>query len=111
MKAVELTISTGQVVLVDADDVDRLSRYTWHCITDTGGRSVQDGVGHGQLYYVKGGPVNGMARFILGLIVGDGLHAHHVNDNCLDMRKANLQALTPDEHVQIHHERWEAGKP
>lgn len=77
-------------VTVDAEDVQRLKRYKWRLATNRGG------------LYVKGGPVNSMGRFLLSLQPGDPRHAHHINSNHRDMRKSNLVAVDPDDHMQLH---------
>lgn len=72
----------GDEILVDADDLDRLSRYSWSVGAD----------GYPQAR-VKGKMVR-LHEFLLARYRGPGLVIDHINRNRLDNRKDNLRIVT-----------------
>ena len=80
----EFVIKTGEAILIDGEDVERVSKYSSWRIRSR--------------WLVEGGPVNTLGRFLIGLEPGDPLQCHHINGNPLDNRKDNLVALTLEEH-------------
>jgi hypothetical protein len=84
-----ITLTKGQVALVDDEDFEELNQFRWHVRWERGVRS----------YYVqrKIRLPNGkqaaehMHRRILGLQSGDKRHGDHINHDTLDNRRANLR--------------------
>jgi hypothetical protein len=92
MAIIELT--RGAVTVVDDEDYDDLCQWSW-CLGSSG-------------YATRGMNVNGrgravlMHRYLLGLIHGDGRHGHHLNEDRLDNRRANLRVMLHVEHIRHH---------
>lgn len=88
-RTIELT--QGFVALVDEEDYDELSRYSWSAAACHGSKIVA----------VRGCRVGGrhrtvfMHRQILGLEHGDPRQADHLSFDTLDNRRANLRIATP----------------
>lgn len=84
----EIQIS-GYTVLVDDEDVERISKYKWYI--DRG--SIKSGayyfITQGRNFPCKTGTVP-FHRFIMGCNRGDGTVVDHINRNTLDNRKSNL---------------------
>lgn len=84
---VELKIG-GQIVLVDEDCYQKVSRYSWWISKD----------GKSPGYITVRGKVEGktvfLHRFLLGLQTGDKKVVDHINRNTLDNRKCNLRITT-----------------
>lgn len=78
---------------VDEEDYERVNVGRWSVRTDgyaAKGMRQDDGT----WVWVS------MHRFVMGMRKGDGLHVDHINHDKLDNRRANLQILTPAQHVQ-----------
>ena len=78
----ELMIVDGNILLVDIEDVARISKYTWR---------LSDGV-------VRGSPNNTLGRFVLDIPINAETSAHHINGNPLDNRRVNLAELSRPAH-------------
>lgn len=72
-----ITTAAGRQILVDTEDVPRLSRYTW-CVEGTGYAMSR-----------SGGNAIKMHRFLLDASKGN--FVDHINGNRLDNRKQNLR--------------------
>lgn len=81
----EVVTPTGQVVLLDVDDLARLN-----------GRSVSIG-SHGYAQIWEHPRVLLLHRWLLGLGVGDPRLGDHINGDKLDNRRENLRIVTPAE--------------
>ena len=85
----EIPLTQGRVALVDAEDFERLTQWSW-CFS------------HG--YAVRGERLGGthrlvyMHRHVLGLKSHDGCCVDHVNGNGLDNRRCNLRVATQAEN-------------
>jgi hypothetical protein len=81
----EIPLTNGLVALIDADDVERVSKFKWYA-------SEKDK----WTYALKGrtdeSPYAAMHRFIMN--APEGLHVDHINGNGLDNRKSNLRICT-----------------
>lgn len=79
----EILASKGEVILVDDEDFDELSKYSWS-IHKSGmpqrAGEFRDG---------KAAPIK-MNRQLMGLVTGDGLAARYRDGNTLDNRRSNL---------------------
>lgn len=88
----KISLSQGQYAIVDAEDYEWLSTYTWWAQYDP---SIDN-------YYVrtqvkrasKDWPCIPMHRMIMGLEQGDSRVVDHVNRNTLDNRRSNLRIAT-----------------
>ena len=84
-KLVVITQS-GDVILADADDYDRLKKYSW-CISKTGYAVAN-------INY----RVTKMHRYIMLKNLSDSVVVDHANGNRLDNRKTNLRICTQNEN-------------
>ena len=84
----KITTAKGQEILADAEEVDKLSRYSW-CVSAQG-------------YAVANirGKVVKINRYILGLDNCNGKIVDHINRNKLDNRKVNLRFCTQKENAR-----------
>lgn len=83
--SIQIKTSKGQKILIDPDDFEKCSKYSW-CISKTG-------------YAVANirGKVTKMHRYILG-VKDPNIVIDHINRNPLDNRKENLRLCTPREN-------------
>lgn len=77
----KIRLSTGEIVLIDKQDIERVSQYSW-CI-GAGGRVVAN-VNNSLCY---------LHRFIIGSVGGV---VDHINGNNRDNRRINLRITTPN---------------
>lgn len=84
----EITLSDGQICLVDEDDLERVSKHSW-CTSHNGNGNfyAQTRINTKTVY---------MHRFILSAPKGTMLD--HRNGNSLDNRKENLRFCTKSEN-------------
>jgi len=82
----EYVITTGETILIDADDFERVDRYSWRFRKN---------------WCVEGGPNSTLGRYLTGLEVGNPMQCHHINRRPLDNRKCNLKTLTLVEHQAL----------
>lgn len=77
--------SVRAYVIVDVDDAEWASRWRWSLV---GGYAYRQRTvaGHRQSLYLH--------RELLGLMLGDGLEADHIDRDRLNCRRANLRILT-----------------
>lgn len=87
----EITLTQGQVSLVEESDYGWLSRYKWYALWDDGTLSYY-AVRNER--YGEGYTVVRMHRQILGLAKGDPRHGEHRNHNTLDNRRSNIRIAT-----------------
>lgn len=116
---VEVQLSNGMVALVDAEDAERVKRYSWSC------RSNRGGYVYGASYRSAGGAwcKYQLHRWIIGAKPGEVVD--HIDGNPLNNQRANLRitdrlgnsrnrrALRSVSHgfkgiYQIHNGRWAA---
>lgn len=82
----QILTEKGESILVDDEDYEHLSRYSWHVIpAGYCARSVR-----GTKVY--------MHRMLIGLTTGDGIYCDHINGNKLDNRRSNLRPCTCSEN-------------
>ncbi len=93
----EITLTHGQVALVDAADYEWLMQWKW--------RARANACWYGRNYYADSTvKIDGkwqvlkMHRIILGLEIGDKRHGDHINHDTLDNRRGNLRIVTPAEN-------------
>jgi HNH endonuclease/AP2 domain len=83
--------------LVDAGDIELLSRWTWHLSVGYATRCERV---EGRLRVFR------MHRVLLGLEHGDEREADHINRDKLDNRRANLRVASKSENAQnVRHGR------
>ena len=87
-----ITTRKGEEILVDQDDFDRYSKYTWF-INSNGYAQRNEPRCNGRRNMPN------MHREVLGLRYGDGSIVDHVNGNKLDNRKENLRICTASENT------------
>jgi hypothetical protein len=88
-----IALTQNRFAIVDADDFDRLSQYSWHL---NGGYAFRDILGSKPKKSIL------MHREVLS--VSKDMEIDHINGNKLDNRKSNLRATT---HAQ---NQWNRGK-
>ena len=88
----QITLSQGQIAIVDDQDFEELSKYNW--FPQKGCNTV---------YAVRNSTVNGKAktismhRHVLGITDGN-THCDHINGNGIDNRRENLRPCTRSEN-------------
>lgn len=89
----EVKLNKNKVTIVDDEDFEKVSKFTWGCVS------------HGKRFYARttikvgGKPyVLYLHRFIAGLKKGDGKQTDHINGNGLDNRKSNLRLCSYSEN-------------
>lgn len=92
--AVKVKLTRGLVTIIDAEDLELVSRHRWCAIR---GRSTD----YAQR---KDGNKTVLLHRIL-LSAPDGMHVDHRNHNGLDNRKANLRICTADENLRNSRKR------
>lgn len=81
--------------IVDDEDYDRVIAYRWHYSRLYGSAFRFD---------ISYGGCVGLHRWLLGLRKGDPRVVHHLNELCLDNRKANLHiCANASEHGRTPH--------
>lgn len=87
-------------VLVDDEDVERVSQYKWHlCGNRIHLKSNRFYFQRG-CYFGKKKTMEALHRFILNLKKNDGKFVDHIDHNTLDNRKENLRVCTRKENVR-----------
>lgn len=97
MGCFSLSLTQGQVTIVDDDDFERLSKNKWQARRDKDRGFYAERMeyaGHKTPYRI------GMAREILGLGRGDPRIADHINGDTLDNRKCNLRIVDHSQNMQ-----------
>lgn len=83
-----IPLTQGKFAIVDAEDYDWLSKYTWRFINTS-----KTGYASGYFGYHNGKPIEiKMHRLIMS--VRPGLEVDHINGNGLDNRRCNLREYT-----------------
>jgi len=101
----EITLTQGEVALVDDADYEEVMKRKWHVT-----RSSRGGRLRRNLYAVgykncKPGYMNVlMHREIMG--APQGMDVHHINGNGLDNRRRNLRVCTHQENQCGRHSTW-----
>lgn len=93
MKKIEL--ACGRAALVDDEDHELVSKYRWIRYRSRGGASYARTRLNGRFVL--------MHRMILQ--PARGPHVHHVNDDGVDNRRANLRICTASEHGATHQKK------
>lgn len=92
----QIPVSSGKwFAIVDDDDVDRLSQFTWSA-SYISGRPEQR---YAQTKTGTGGHMIKMHRLIMG-VTNKSLKVDHVNGNPLDNRKENLRVCKQGENMR-----------
>lgn len=92
----QITLSTGDVVLVDDDDVRLLSGYRWYLHAPKAANvryaaaNIKDDSGKRRTV--------GMHRLLME--PGKGFEVDHINGNGLDNRRSNLRIVTRRQNLQ-----------
>ena len=86
---VNITLSRGQVAIVDDEDVALLSQFKWHAQWAKLTNSHYAECWVYQPYKYR----EVMHRMIMGLSRGDGKQVDHINGDTLDNRKVNLRLV------------------
>jgi uncharacterized protein (DUF1330 family) len=79
----QVTLTRGQVAIIDTEDAERVSRHTWHAAAH-GYAATRLRDKNGELMYLH--------RYVLN--APNGKYVDHVNLDKLDNRKANLRLCT-----------------
>ena len=95
----EIPLTKGQVTIVDADDYEWLSRYSWYAHW---GKTTESFYAYRRAAKAENADrkLIGMHRMILGMEVGDKRHPDHINNNTLDNRRCNLRILTHSQNLR-----------
>jgi hypothetical protein len=88
-----IRVGQGQYAVVDADDYERLNKYSWIC--DKGGTTYY---ARRRIRIAKGKRRSIMMHRDI-LPVPKGMHVDHINHNGLDNRKANLRPATRKQNM------------
>lgn len=81
-----VTTAKGVVILIDAEDAEKSSRYSW-CISKTGYAVANNG-----------SKVIKMHRYLLDVLDDPSVVVDHINGNTLDNRRSNLRICTAHEN-------------
>lgn len=92
-KMKEIKLNKGFIALVDDDDFDELSKFTW--FVEAQGYAVTK-VWKGVCAWEK----LKMHRFVMKRCKGDGIQVDHINGLKLDNRKSNLRNCTNTENCR-----------
>lgn len=98
----EIPLTKGYVALIDADDFDRVSEFTWQVSVNKGKRT-QYARCSVWVKEAKKLTTQTMHRFILN--ASDGVLVDHKNGNGLDNRKENLRIATGQENSRNSRKR------
>ena len=91
----EIPLTNGGVALVDAEDFERVSQYTW---SNTGGYAKSN-------MRLPSGNKERMHRFILG-ITDAAIEVDHINHDTLDNRRSNLRQATRQQNT-MHRRKYD----
>lgn len=110
MNKVDLQLTNGLSSIIDGDDLNRVTKYSWRASKTTYNTWRAEARINKTLVRLH--------RFIMN--APKGLDVHHINHNTLDNRKCNLeicsrsknlrqrQAINNETGVHKHHRRWVA---
>ena len=91
----QIPLNNGLFAIIDATDFYELSRFHW-----TTRRS------HSNIYAIRKYKQYGRSITVFMhrslLHAQPGAHVHHINHNCLDNRRSNLELLSPSRHRELH---------
>jgi hypothetical protein len=92
-------LESGEEVLVDDEDFDRVSQCHWHKVKSGNhgfylATHIRSASGKRETVLIQ--------RLILGLEVGDRRQGDHKDGNKLDNRKENLRILTPSQNQRAY---------
>lgn len=87
-----IPLTRGYFARIDADDLEKVSRHSWHASLGAGKRPYAcASAGFGEFE-------KGLAMHRLVTNCPDGMVPDHINFDTLDNRKANLRICTPSEN-------------
>lgn len=90
-----IPLTRGYVALVDDEDYERVSQYSWKA-----------NVRRSSVYAARGQNIDGKHRTIylhqqiVGVSVDSGVNVDHINGDTLDCRRTNLRVCTPSQNTQ-----------
>jgi hypothetical protein len=87
----------GHIIMVDDQDYDRLSKFTWHISRD-------NRTGYQQVRAMKDGKKIKMHRFILGL-TDPKVICDHIDGNIFNCQRSNLRACTHRQNMMNRRKR------
>lgn len=88
----EIRLTNGAIALVDDEDFESLSKFTWHLYEKGYARRRWTDKDTGKRIPIL------MHRQILGLSYGDGIFTDHIDGNGLNNQRINLRTCTPAEN-------------
>lgn len=88
----EITLTQGQVAIVDAEDFEWLNQWKWRAKKGTHRFYATRTVRSGDKKNIA------MHRLIIGIDKGDGMQTDHINLDTLDNRCQNLRVATVSEN-------------
>lgn len=89
MKQIQLT--QGQITIVDDEDYEWLSQYSWHARYEKNTRSFYAQTAIKDPESSTGWRTLSMQRMLMGLKYSDGKIVHHKNHDTLDNTRGNLE--------------------
>jgi hypothetical protein len=96
----DFPLTRGYVAQIDAEDLDKLQQWKWHA------RFCKPSVYAARTFRLHSPKQESkncklvtiyMHRFLMDAPLG--MQVDHLNGDCLDNRKANLELVTPDENL------------
>lgn len=108
----EIKLTKGLTALVDCDDFELVSQYSWHCNGSNAKHPyavrrinrAECEKHFDVIYNNERRPIMHMSRLVLGVPYKIGMDKkniiHHINGNTLDNRKTNLKKVTQSENLR-----------
>lgn len=94
------TLPSGEVVLVDDEDLERIMTRRWYIMRSN------PMSGRGRSCYVQSDGGVLLHRFLTGLEKGDRRTVDHINGDGLDNRRFNLDVVSQSENNRRARERY-----
>lgn len=94
----EIPLTHGQTAIVDDDNYERLSAYSWHANRSASNYYAATTMGDSEIL---------MHRMVIEC---KGQHVDHINGNGLDNRRANLRACNATQNHQNTRRIWGASQ-
>lgn len=95
---IEIPLTKGQVALIDDEDFELVSQYSWHTNTNPSGNCYARGC--------KGKNRKQILMHRLILRVSQNQFIDHINGDGLDNRKENLRITTHTQNNMNKHKSW-----